>query len=220
MFLPKINEWQYYDKNNDILPWYASGFLDVLLKWDVSDWNVLEYGAGWSTIWWAKHCKNLISIEHNEEWHQNCCKQLEEENLLNKAKIILAKEDEYINVVDSLGNAEFDCIIVDGLKRTECLGKAVSLIKKDGVIIVDDSERCLDVFNRINVRTPSEYVYSEALNILRYNECHTYVYEGSTLSRTTYWKIANKESIVTDAYKETQVQIEKLKNNPRLQYKV
>lgn len=54
-----------------ITPWYtfpAIAFLkDIINK----DWNVLEYGAGFSTLYFKNKVKNLVSIEHNKEWIDN-----------------------------------------------------------------------------------------------------------------------------------------------------
>jgi hypothetical protein len=51
------------------LPWLgyrAIRHLEGLLE---PDWKVLEFGSGMSTLWFAKRCHTVVSIEDNEQWY-------------------------------------------------------------------------------------------------------------------------------------------------------
>ena len=59
-----MNEWQKFDHTvNLIYPWYTYELLDELKEWNVKNWNIFEYGGGYSTLWWRKKSTNVVSIE-------------------------------------------------------------------------------------------------------------------------------------------------------------
>ena len=53
------NEWQYFDKDGELYPWYVKPVLDILEGMDLSNMNVWEYGLGASTCWYAKRAKMI-----------------------------------------------------------------------------------------------------------------------------------------------------------------
>ena len=60
---------QKYDEETGlIMPWFTHGALGEIKSMDLSDKNVLMYGAGLGDAWLAKRCKSLIVIERKEDW--------------------------------------------------------------------------------------------------------------------------------------------------------
>ena len=59
---------QKYDDNGLVMPWFTHGALDEIKSMDLSDKNVLMFGAGLGDAWLAKRCKSLTVIERNEDW--------------------------------------------------------------------------------------------------------------------------------------------------------
>ena len=51
-----------------IFPYYTWTFLDVLKTWDVSTWDVFEYGVGYSTLWWKRKAKSVDGVDNQLEW--------------------------------------------------------------------------------------------------------------------------------------------------------
>lgn len=49
-------------------PWLTSGSIDFIEKKINCEDTVLEFGGGWSSIWWAKKCKFTLTVEANHEW--------------------------------------------------------------------------------------------------------------------------------------------------------
>ena len=48
------NEWQTLDPETGLVfPWFVRPFLDVLKTWDITNWDIFEYGCGFSTLWFA-----------------------------------------------------------------------------------------------------------------------------------------------------------------------
>ena len=118
------------------LPWItypAIAFLDSRLTKSMA---VFEYGCGNSTLWLAERVGSIVSCEHESVWYHEI-----RSTLPTNAKLLLrALDGGYASAVASSGQ-NFDVIIIDGRDRNECVAAAVSRLKQDGVIILDNSER-------------------------------------------------------------------------------
>jgi hypothetical protein len=132
-----IKKWDCVDKDNNKIPWYTYPAIEYLNNIDFTDKSVFEYGSGNSSIYWAGVSKNVISIEDDEDWHRSVS------NSLKKNQDILLKKDkkEYVESILQFTNDNFDLVIIDGKYRIECAKQAVSSIKSDGIIILDNSDR-------------------------------------------------------------------------------
>jgi hypothetical protein len=53
---------RYDSVTGEIQPWYTHLALDEIQKWDLHDKVVLEWGGGFSSLWWAKRCLRLFTI--------------------------------------------------------------------------------------------------------------------------------------------------------------
>lgn len=121
--------WRYMDtESNLVMPWYTLPTLKWLKTQDVKSWNVFEFGSGYSTIWWRLNCRKVISVDSNEAWA--------------KAMSVTHWGDEksFANALNTLGM--WDCIVVDGIKREECVTECHHSLKPGGFLIIDnyDSE--------------------------------------------------------------------------------
>jgi len=112
--------------------------------------KVLEYGSGQSTIEIAERCKEIVSIEHQEEWYNK--------NILTKpsnCEILLRKPtlpysegghcgtyDEFKDYIEApLSKIPYDVIFIDGRARVPCASICNKLGHKDTVVFVHDFER-------------------------------------------------------------------------------
>jgi len=123
--------WQYKDTESGlIMPWYVLPALEWLKKQDVSQWDVFEYGAGYSSIWWRAHCKNVASVDHSENWaHAMTAMHVEEKEQF----VSWCGLEEYEEL--------WDCIVVDSeYWREECAAFAIPYLKQRGVMIIDNWE--------------------------------------------------------------------------------
>lgn len=53
------------DANDEALPWYTYPAIEQLAQYDFSHARILEYGAGYSTIYWGRRAHSVVSIEHD-----------------------------------------------------------------------------------------------------------------------------------------------------------
>lgn len=163
-----MNDWQHFDQTNGLIfPWYTETFLHILRTWNISDWIVGEFGAGASTLWWRDKVKELVSVDSNPDW------------AAKSGANFARTEDEYIGALGV--DTKYDCIIIDGEWRNECAYVALKLIKYNGIIILDNSDR--DDYNAI-------------YQLYRFNERHSYPQQNHPEWRTCYWVITEKEECI------------------------
>lgn len=117
------------------LPWFTYPAIEYLSQLDLSNYTILEWGLGNSSLFFSGRCKEIFSIEHNEEWFS-----LIKNNLPGNARPFLVTEAEYVQKAKDI-NRQFDLVIVDGIQREGCLNVALEILANNGIIIFDNSDR-------------------------------------------------------------------------------
>ncbi len=126
------------DRDGNPIPWYTYPAIEFIEQLDFSNKIVFEYGSGYSSIFWARRCKKIVSIEDNREWYEKISKRLPR----NAEYHLLQDKETYIGALDGYPE-QFDVIIVDSGQlsyRHSCAVTARRKIKSDGLIIVDNSD--------------------------------------------------------------------------------
>jgi len=121
-------------------PWLTEKAIEFLEDFFKKNENakVLEFGSGSSTLWIAKRTNNLTSIEHNEKWFSFIASKLDK----TKGSInYIFYPTPYYKICESFKDNYFDLIIVDGRNRKGCIAHSLRLLKKNGVLMLDNSER-------------------------------------------------------------------------------
>jgi len=131
------------DENGAHLPWMTYPFIEYINHKLQSNHEIFEFGSGSSTIFFANKVKKVVAIESNKKWHEIMQIKLSKANIKNVELILM--EDaltnlSYENFAKNYG-AKFDFVIVDSLKRFECVKNSLSALKERGLMILDDSER-------------------------------------------------------------------------------
>ena len=122
------------DKMGEPIPWYTYPAIDLLNRKNFSSCRVMEFGAGQSTLWWSKRCRELLSFEPNASWYS----YLRGRVLANVQLYHLPYNLEGLEAC--LGTQQFDVIIVDGFDRLKACQVARRCLKPDGAIILDNSD--------------------------------------------------------------------------------
>ena len=124
------------DASGAPVPWLTYGAIDFLVERLPAGVSVFEYGCGDGTLWWATTAELVVSVEHDQSWYERVEAQLPE-----NAELLLRDLD--LNYVNSISEAgiDFDVVVVDGRKRSECINAAANCLSKSGLIILDNSER-------------------------------------------------------------------------------
>lgn len=133
------------DKDGEPLPWYTYPAIEYLSQFDYGDKKIFEFGCGYSSLFWEKRAKKVISVEDNPDWFQKWRHEFKDTNL----SICWRDEGEaYFNAIFE-SEEQFDVIVIDGKCRAYCAASAVKKLAPGGIIILDDSDR---------INTSQEYV--------------------------------------------------------------
>jgi predicted O-methyltransferase YrrM len=136
------------------LPWISYAAIDFLDAFVRPEMSVFEYGSGGSTLFFARRCASVISIEDNPIWLDKVRRRLEDAKIDN---VVLehrpfdfksASGFETSNYLNTIPDQKFDIILVDGTEenvqvRPSCFTHAENFVRRGGIIILDDSWRYL-----------------------------------------------------------------------------
>lgn len=131
------------DKKGDPLPWMNYSFISFIEERVRDDFSIIEFGGGYSTIFWSKKAKAVFGIEHEEFFVDEIRPKLPDNGLL----LVPCEQEnqtyeEMAEVACKLNDGrKFDLLIIDGIRRNECFEASIPFLKDDGVVIWDDSSR-------------------------------------------------------------------------------
>ncbi|NPV56889.1 MAG: hypothetical protein HPY76_15160 [Anaerolineae bacterium] len=118
---------------------------ELLNSWIRDTDSGLEFGSGRSTVWFARRCGKLTSVEHNPDWYQAVTKRLNEQQLINVDYHLFPRIDDadsrssqYVKVAERFGSGELDFVLVDGIYRDACVAAVLDKIRRDGILIIDN----------------------------------------------------------------------------------
>jgi methyltransferase family protein len=149
-YFASIQEGELRDRDKNYLPWFTYPAIEALNNWDLSDKRVVEYGSGFSTLFWASRAKEVVSVEHDRAWYEMISKLAPDNVRLILAPIdkeesnpspeVRAQFDAYAGAIDG----QFNIIVVDGYARSrvryQCAQRALPHLDSNGLIILDNSD--------------------------------------------------------------------------------
>jgi hypothetical protein len=121
------------------IPWFTFGAIYFLNDRLQKEHAVFEYGSGHSTIWFSSRVKQIISVEHDETWYEQMKEPFRKYHNIEYLLKDLGSSG-YQKEILNYANA-FDLIVLDGRQRVECCLNCLPALKKDGIIIWDNSDR-------------------------------------------------------------------------------
>lgn len=133
-----MKEMECIDKGKNAIPWYTYPAIEYLDNLDLSSARVFEFGSGNSSLFWSKKAQEVISIEHNVDWHRKVSASRGENQT-----ILLSSDDEgYERTIEEDGR-KFDVIIIDGIRRPQCarrIGPFLNDSNRGAMVILDNSD--------------------------------------------------------------------------------
>jgi hypothetical protein len=133
------------DRSGNPLPWYTYAAIYWLDHALVGTETVFEYGCGNSTLWFARHVKCVAAVEHDQAWANTLQRSLPVNATLHyvptdASEASMDTNDAYVCAIAQTGTP-YDVIVVDGKARNACCLMAVSHLRQDGLLILDNSDR-------------------------------------------------------------------------------
>lgn len=126
------------DADGNPIPWLTYPATEFLKKRIHPDMSLFEFGCGFSTLWWAKRVKEVVTVEHVESWYNQIGKRVPENVKLFHIK--LDHNGTYANKIKEFHN-RFDIVVLDGHDRINCAINSLTALKEDGILIWDNSDR-------------------------------------------------------------------------------
>lgn len=144
------------------LPWWtyrATDRVDGFLAARGGDARAFEYGSGASTVWLARRCHEVTSIEHHPDWADRVRRLLADHHLDNATVHTVpappshepgiastaptGRGRDFTDYVAALEQhpGPWDVVTVDGRARGECLMLALEHVADDGMVLLDDAQR-------------------------------------------------------------------------------
>ena len=120
------------------LPWMNLSVVKLLEGRLSKDMSLFEFGSGYSTAFYARLVKDVVSVEYNQEWIDKVAPTLPD-----NASIVHVPNDvdgAYCRAAAATGRA-FDVVVVDGRDRVNCVKQSAQSLSDDGVMLLDDSHR-------------------------------------------------------------------------------
>jgi predicted O-methyltransferase YrrM len=137
----------------------------------------LEFGSGGSTIWLARHCKSLRSVEAFDPWYEPLQKRLVEEGVTNATVELVsapqlgylsdAHRTAYVNVFPDIAPESLGLVFVDGEYRDATALRGITLLKPGGVLVLDNANTYLPSRSPVpwKVREPASPQWKEFVEL-------------------------------------------------------
>ncbi len=124
------------DRHGRPIPWYtyaALAFIEPRLRGEL---EVFEYGAGYSTLWWAARVGHVSSVESELAWVEHLRPKLPVNTDLRHEP----SRSTYAASAQHRGR-RFDIVVIDGFDRNDCARACREALKDDGIVIWDNADR-------------------------------------------------------------------------------
>jgi hypothetical protein len=159
------------DRHGSPLPWLTYPSIDFLSSLDFTGKHVLEFGSGYSTLWWAARADSVVAFEADQRWKDSMADKMP----ANATVVPLPTDpnDKYhrtVNVeaylADHLGDRRFDVIVIDGADRVGTATASLPFLAEGGVFVTDNTDTfvhpdgatpLLDVFRRAGMKRVDFY---------------------------------------------------------------
>ncbi len=197
LYRPFLKLYTHFQKRKyDHAPWTSPASIEIFDTILTKEMTGIEFGSGFSTIFFAERMKSFTSIEHYKGWYDKISEVFASRNDLSIDYKFIPPSNthtaqtpsfnqyfpeivtqfqirneyfEYFEAVSSYPDEHFDFILVDGRARIECLLNSLPKLKKNGILVLDNSER-----NRYQI-------------IFKHLEKWPKVFTTTGLTDTTFW---------------------------------
>lgn len=121
------------------IPWWSYGCTHFLQQVVPVEAAVLEFGSGASTAWWLDRGNRVVALESSPDW----IKSVQELCAPHAGRLQMIVADfDRPETMTTLVDGPFDVIVIDNEgPRTPLVPIAMELLRKGGLIILDNADR-------------------------------------------------------------------------------
>lgn len=131
----------YFRTGHHGAPWLVPASIPIIECWLRKSDVALEFGAGRSTVWFARRVGRLISIESDPYWYRKVGKSLRTSSCTN-VDLRLCTTGSYVEeVIASAGHQTVDFVLVDGGDRAQATLLAMRVLRPGGLLVIDNANR-------------------------------------------------------------------------------
>lgn len=152
----------------DSEPWIQFDARDYVAARLRTSATILEFGSGGSTLYWLSRGCAVVSVEHDPDWSAAVFDRVQRSigrNALVDLRVVPPQEGSseeggngfparstnahyanmsfraYVEAARDLPAQSVDLLVVDGRARAACLASNVHKVRREGLIILDNSDR-------------------------------------------------------------------------------
>lgn len=143
------------------IPWLTRGAIYRLNELLDGTERVLEFGAGGSTLFFARRCKSVISFEGNPQWFAKVRKELELKDIQNVTAKQFNNIDELAQEIGRLKNGNYNCTLIDsgkGIVRDHVLQLCLDKMDRKRSILVLDNHASSALFPQASKMSVGEFI--------------------------------------------------------------
>ena len=122
------------DRDGNPVPWMNYSMIGFLKERLSSDMNMFEYGSGYSSLFFARHCGSVVSLEHHKGFYELIKGQALGNNQIH---FVGDSVEDYCHFIRQ-DKTLYDVIVIDGIHRNECAKTCLDNLADNGVILFDD----------------------------------------------------------------------------------
>ena len=123
-------------------PWLSFGAIIALESLVNKQMNVLEFGSGGSTIFWAKNCKSVKSYENDAQWFKDVKQKTK---YLKNVELVLSDRRGLRLGLNSEPNNSYDLVLIDSdprhSRRLALANRAIYKLKRGGWLVVNNYQK-------------------------------------------------------------------------------
>jgi len=156
-------------------PWITPGSIEHLEKTLTPDLDVIEFGAGGSTLFFARRCRSVLSFEANQTWYDKVVKFRDKRKLSNIEIHLIKDRKEILPIING---RKFDVAMIDSDIDVQSRPEQLQQIK-DGLFIKPRAMIIVDNYDVDYAGNPDSYLgefSSVAFNEHRYQGKGTKIY--------------------------------------------
>ena len=120
------------------VPWIGWRAIKTISRLLRPEMNVLEFGSGMSSVWLARRCRQLVSIEHDATWFSRMSERFRRAGIGN-VSYLRRGEGNYVQL-DGFPVGHFDFVLVDGIQRDRAVAAALPKVRSGGYLYLDNSD--------------------------------------------------------------------------------